>query len=699
MADIQRRLDTTQEIYINKWWTGLYKNRSPLFTPVSAMGIQLIARMDALWDGANIMITPRYSLQRRYGFVRYCPSQVILGVPLTFFSYQDLTGNVYPLVDTTTAVQVFTPLGLTTLFTKSGGASQTSFQAVLNTLYFVNGVDLQKWTNESTLSQIGINAPTVAPSLSYSNGGVLQPIVGYSYGYCFQNSTTKHLSTMSPISADTGPLNNQTVAEHHTVPGTGPYTITVNNSATFLADEGVVVNATNVPLTVVAGSPGSGQYSVTSGVYTFNIAQAGVPMQISYAYALTGGTGMNITVQGSRSVDAQVDKVVIFRTDDGGAEYFFLSTVNNPGSGGWSYTDNTPDSGLNDLDIAPVDFANNPPPTGLSLLTWYAGRLWGASGNTLYFSGGPDTINGVGEESWPPANNFPVPGSITALAPTSNGLVVWTKDDAYVVTGNSSSTFTAPMLWQLNWGVQNQNCVSQDGDNIFIITSRGQIFNFSANGLNEIGALNEYQLAAFNPANSYIVVHRSGPDEGVFVCDGSANIYRYSQVANAWDTVIIPAGGCKAIASIEVSPANWKLMMGRASTNSYLLARDLNTFTDDEVTYPAWVTVGSITVAPPRKVANLDAVLTQFMPVGTYPTVSVLLNEVADLGIFPATFVALPHPVPDPPQLPPTQTIWTRRHDFKAAQNPLSGHVSHLQVKIQFKSEAQQNEILGIGLS
>jgi hypothetical protein len=66
------------------------------------------------------------------------------------------------------------------------------------------------------------------------------------------------------------------------VPGSGPYTVTVAHAAAFVADLGVTHSG--VPLVKVAGSPATGQYSVTAGVYTFNAAQAGQAMVISYRY-------------------------------------------------------------------------------------------------------------------------------------------------------------------------------------------------------------------------------------------------------------------------------------------------------------------------------------------------------------------------------------------------------------------------------
>lgn len=74
------------------------------------------------------------------------------------------------------------------------------------------------------------------------------------------------------------------LSETKTVPAVGPYTVTVNQAANFYADEGVKIGTTT--LTKVTGSPGSNQYAVntTTGVYTFNSAQAAANAVISYRY-------------------------------------------------------------------------------------------------------------------------------------------------------------------------------------------------------------------------------------------------------------------------------------------------------------------------------------------------------------------------------------------------------------------------------
>ena len=74
-------------------------------------------------------------------------------------------------------------------------------------------------------------------------------------------------------------------AEAASIPATTPYTITVANAANFIDDEGVLLRSVQVcHLTKVASAPSAGQYSIASGVVTFNSADAGKAVLISYTY-------------------------------------------------------------------------------------------------------------------------------------------------------------------------------------------------------------------------------------------------------------------------------------------------------------------------------------------------------------------------------------------------------------------------------
>lgn len=89
--------------------------------------------------------------------------------------------------------------------------------------------------------------------------------------------------------------------EAQTVPGAGPFTVTVTNAANFNTDLNVIYAAgvlAGKRFTKTAGAPTSaGQYSVNpaTGVYTFNTADQNVAVLISYSYN-SAAQGETITV-------------------------------------------------------------------------------------------------------------------------------------------------------------------------------------------------------------------------------------------------------------------------------------------------------------------------------------------------------------------------------------------------------------------
>lgn len=107
-------------------------------------------------------------------------------------------------------------------------------------------------------------------------------------------------------------------AEAAAVPAAAPYTVTVANATNFVDDEGVLYAATGLPLTKVASAPSSGQYSISSGVVTFNAADAGKAVLTSYTYTASG-SGQKFTVTNQLLGTTPTFQAVFYTTFQGQA--------------------------------------------------------------------------------------------------------------------------------------------------------------------------------------------------------------------------------------------------------------------------------------------------------------------------------------------------------------------------------------------
>lgn len=83
--------------------------------------------------------------------------------------------------------------------------------------------------------------------------------------------------------------------ESGTIPTT-PYKVTVANSVTWVVDLGVIYTLTGLAMNRVSGTPTTGQYAVTAGVYEFAAADTGLGVKISYAYTGAALPGQLVTM-------------------------------------------------------------------------------------------------------------------------------------------------------------------------------------------------------------------------------------------------------------------------------------------------------------------------------------------------------------------------------------------------------------------
>jgi hypothetical protein len=129
---------------------------------------------------------------------------------------------------------------------------------------------------------------------------------GQALGRLFYNQTPSPGTTISQF------------AEVHSVPTSpGPYTITVTNSTHFVADQGVTYAANGLPLLNVATLTAAGQYTfnASTGVYTFNLGDAGAGVLISYNYTQTATSTQNLAIGNPLVGPTSTFSALLFATD------------------------------------------------------------------------------------------------------------------------------------------------------------------------------------------------------------------------------------------------------------------------------------------------------------------------------------------------------------------------------------------------
>ncbi len=422
---------------------------------------------------------------------------------------------------------------------------------------------------------------------------------------------------------------------------------------------------------------------------------------VSTASPVTFNTGpiigktYGVPLSGQGSPDPQCDYVWIFRIRDGGGSFEFLGQVPNPGNTTWNFTDTVMDANLDDQLLAAQGNLNDPPPAGLTVVSYHMRRMWGGVGNTMQFGIGPDRVIGVAEECWPPANLETFSSNVQKFAPTSQGLCILTNDEWWVEMGGPQTLSFYPQRVLDNFGISSPNCLVQDGEQIFVYTTSRQLWSLSLQqGKEEDGwNVGDILAADFNPAMTYLALHRNGTDVGLFLSDGSSNMLRYSLALNAWGTLYQPVGGVGAIGSIETTVGSYTLMAGRpaSSLGGYLLGRSLTSFVDDVNSSYSWnLVMGSIHLSQPgTPPENLASIVVQTTTAGAVPSVAVRLNEIA------GPFVNLPV-VTDDIFDAPSATINSKRYDLESAQQMLPNQIRHMQLQVAGTAANTKDEILGI---
>lgn len=110
------------------------------------------------------------------------------------------------------------------------------------------------------------------------------------------------------------------------IPSSGPFTITPTPPSSGTWAYGLGVRDSNdLPMTLVASGPTTGQYSVSAGVYTFATADGGKKVFIDYNYSAT-----STTAHKGQIINAQMGYAPYFQLDWTESHYGNLVTITFP---------------------------------------------------------------------------------------------------------------------------------------------------------------------------------------------------------------------------------------------------------------------------------------------------------------------------------------------------------------------------------
>lgn len=423
---------------------------------------------------------------------------------------------------------------------------------------------------------------------------------------------------------------------------------------------------------------------------------------------LTVAQGKLAVVQGQGIANPEEDRIVLWRTMQGGSTLLFDDEFPNPGAGQtWIYTETNQDASsnsaankgqINPLITAPIDNANDPPPVGFIPQCYYLGRIWGYLGNRLIYSGGPSTITGSGDASFPPLNQFTFPSSGVTCWPTSIGLICYTSGDIWVVLGKGTSSSPFYVVnFQQGVGLANQDAIAVNGSTAYGMLTSGQVVSMDPGaGEVEVGfPIGDQFDSLFTPSETYCAWHQgSSGDMALYVADGNSSYFRMAPVAspeagNVWSPQAFIQGGVQAIASIEIAPGIKRLLFGPSAQGSPILMRDTSVYEDNGTPFDVYTDLGSIVLAQPGTTAGLQFITVEekLFAGASRCSVSVLTDEIS------GTFAELLNTSNDPPNLPPSKSVLATR--FWGSQGPdVVQKCRHMQVRISWAAENFANEIL-----
>jgi hypothetical protein len=439
-----------------------------------------------------------------------------------------------------------------------------------------------------------------------------------------------------------------------------------------------------------SGAVGPVQYG-----YAFENSKTGDISNMSPASAvISTSEGQQVNVQGVGSADPQVDTIIIYRTEHGGSDYLYLDQIAFSGAGTWGYEDIKTDAQLNVTIQAQINGEGTPLPSGATCLEYHLGRIFAAVGNVVYVSSGPDAIASGSSGNAGFNTTFTCQSKIIRFWVNSLGIAVFTVRDSYMILGSATSSDPLYIVrWIENIPLLNYDALSVFLTTAYLFTGKNMVMTLDPSaGIVEASQPIADLVESFNPKTAYLTFHsESSAENALYLADGLSQWYRLAptsapEAGSNWSTQAVITGGTSCVQSIEVSPGEYKLLIGPPATGGPIQMRDLTKNTDNGIPYLSKTRFGSIVVAQPGELAALAWMTLEAAKQGSAPALSVLLSEIE------GEFENVPRSRQDPPNLPPSQSLYSNRHSLM--QNQMPTWCRHFQFEIDWPAEDAANELL-----
>jgi hypothetical protein len=411
--------------------------------------------------------------------------------------------------------------------------------------------------------------------------------------------------------------------------------------------------------------------------------------------------GGEVIVQGVGSTDGQAQTIVIYRTEQGGSTFFLLDEISSPGGGAtWTYTDTHPDSDLTIEIQAQVAGEGTPLPIGATCMEYHVGRFFVAVGNVVYVSSGPDAVASGSSGNAGFNITFTAQSKITRFWVSTLGVIVFTVRDAYIIEGDG----TANTPLGMRRFIENLPLLNYDAFAIFLTTPYLLTGHRMVNALDPSAGIVEAsfpiadQIAALDPATAYVTFH-SGPsgETALYVANGQ-EWYRMAPTSAPehglnWNPPGLLGQGISAFQSVETAPGTMSLLAGpRQGGSGPILMRDTSANTDNGLAYSVFADIGNIVLAHTGQLAGLAWITLESEAVGTPTKLSVMLDETKEkTGSNSAQFTPVPRTRQDPPNAPPSDTIYSNRHGLLQDQKPV--WCKSLKLRLEWPAEDAANEL------